>query len=322
MDREARLSELRAGDTPTVIGLGAIGSWVARWLMANGIDFHGFDDDVVATKNLASAAFESSDVGRHKARVLGGYVRRWSAGENHIGPILSCADHGPTRREAAGVAAHTFAHAFYCAKANGSDWQVWTVTDSMSLNTFVAFDVAAEADPVRTPCGDSSVGRVASLGAAAEILSAWSGLDVTPAEVEASFGAAFDPALAFALARRWDSVRGDAEAEAQEAAEAAFKDAIDTGRERSDASAIRELRELREDRAAARHRLRSSIHARAIAELDRGESVRDAARIAVRGPVACRFSRLATIAAGIEARRLQANVSVPDSVTIESAVAS
>jgi len=277
------LAKLREQQRPVVIGLGAIGSWVARWLVASGIEFQGYDDDVVSLKNLAAGAFEEKDVGRYKAATVAqnhAHRRRWSEEYGLSGTALLCADHGPTRRSAARVAKSENAR-FICAKANGSQWQVWHVDKGESPEDFIAFDEAAEANPVLVPCGDASVGRIASLGAAAELLSVWSGVEITPAEVEAAWGVKFDPALSHFAGSRWKESRSLAENNAQEAAELAFKRSIDSQRDTNDEQALSELRELRERRQKLRREQRTTIHQRGVYHLDDGVSARRAAQTAV-----------------------------------------
>lgn len=318
--REETLVRLRS-EKPTVIGLGAIGSWVARWLQANGIPFVGFDDDIVALKNLASAAFAQSDMGSYKASAIGGDClrSRWDSSHHTLEhSALVCADHGETRRAVA-QKMYSLRRTFLCAKANGSLWQVWHVPAGSSPDDFCAFDMAAEADPVATPCGDSSVGRVASLGAAAEMLSTWSGLDITPREVEDSYGVKYDAALAHVAMQRWNDQRANAESMAAEEAATAFKNAIETARTRSDQESVRALEQLRAKRAGLRAYRRSTIHQRAIVALDNGENLKSAARQAV--PTSRNLDALARAESRLQARNIERELSVPETITIEEAVA-
>lgn len=303
----------------TLIGVGAIGSWVARWLLANGVPVRAFDGDVVALKNLAAGAFARENVGSYKIRAIGidGWSHNWTLGSSTRGDVLVCADHGPTRRDAARVAAENGVQ-FVCAKANGSLWQVWHVAandTSEQLDTFCMFDEAAEADPVTVPCGDSSVGRVASIGAAAEMLSVWAGFDVTAAEVEASFGQSFDPALGYAMQARWDDVRADAEEKAREVARRAFDKAMNDARASSDKYAEDNLADLRVERAARTRRRRASIHQRAIVALDTVHTVKDAARQSVDGTN--RLAKLAEAEAVVHARMLQSDLSLPSTIALD-----
>lgn len=311
--REETLNRLR-GETPTLIGLGAIGSWIARWLTANGITFYGYDNDIVSLKNLAAGAFQREDVGHYKSDVFGGNTRLWddTAGLGHA--ALVCADHGPTRRLAAKMAVEGH-RPFLCAKANGSLWQVWHLpVGSRSAEDFIAFDEAAEQNPVTVPCGDPSVGRIASVGAAAELLSVWTGLEISTEEVEAAFGVEYDPAIGFALAKHWESYRAEAELVATEAAQKAFKKAIEVQRSKSDREAEDDLLVLRETRAARKIRQRSTIHQKAIVSLDSGNTIKQAARYAVGTRHPLRI--LITAESQVEAQLTAKFLSVPETVTI------
>lgn len=321
-DRAATLERLRSDGVPVLIGLGAIGSWVARWLMANGIRFAGYDDDTVSLKNVDAGAFSLDDVGRRKALVLSGCsTLRWTTERTDASTpaLLVCADHGPTRRDAA-VHAREIDARFICAKANGGLWQVWDLrSDGCSLDDFLAFDESAEANPVPVPCGDSSVGRIASLGAAAELLSVWSGLEITPDEVEASYGVTYDPAAGHAMRSEWGRRRAKAEAEAEKAARAAFDARISELREQSDGEAIAALNKLRSERAFRRRVHRATIHMRAITSLDAGSSVDSAARNAVTPTGTGRKRPLCDLAeteARIRAEAEAKSIYIPTSVEI------
>lgn len=319
-DRAATLERLRSDGVPVLIGLGAIGSWVARWLMAHGIRFAGYDDDTVSLKNVDAGAFSLDDVGRHKAVIFSGCsTLRWTTERTDASTpaLLVCADHGPTRRDAAVHAREIDAH-FICAKANGGLWQVWDLrSDGYSLDDFLAFDESAEANPVPVPCGDSSVGRIASLGAAAELLSVWSGLDITPDEVEASYGVTYDPATGHAMRSAWQRRRAKAEAEAERAARAAFAARIDELREQSDGEAIAALNKLRSERASRRRVHRATIHMRAITSLDAGSSIASAAQNAVTPTGSKRpLCDLAETEAQIRAEAEAKSIYIPTSVEI------
>ena len=320
-DRAATLERLRHDGHPVLIGLGAIGSWVARWLVANGIVFSGYDDDTVSLKNVDAGAFSLDDVGVPKSRAISPahcYTQRWSASVRRPAPaFMVCADDGPTRRDAAVYAREVDAH-FICAKANGGLWQVWDLRGGgFSIDDFIAFDEAAEDDPVPVPCGDSSVGRVASIGAAAELLSAWSGLEVTPDEVEASYGVTYDPAAGHAMRSEWERRRAEAEAEAEKAARAAFDARIDELREQSDGEAIAALNKLRRERAFRRWVQRSTIHMRAITSLDTGSSVNSAAQNAVTTTGSKRPLRdIAETEARIKSEAILESIYIPSTVEI------
>lgn len=317
--RADKLSALRASEFPVVIGLGAIGSWVARWMSANGIEYAGYDDDVVSMKNLTAGAFAQDDVGRYKYTALGvinGRRDRWdlNSSVSRTTSMLVCADHGQTRRDAVKQATHIANRwPFYCAKANGAMWQVWQVARDESPDDFIAFDEAAEANPVLTPCGEATVGRVASLGAAAEILSAWSGLQITPEEVEASYGVKFDAALGHVLTQGWNDLSAAAMEEATEQARQRYEEEIEKARVRSDELAVQALLELRTRRHLLKRKRRSTIHQRAMVMLDTGSSTKDAARSSV--GESRPLSRLSGREKTIAARQLESTLSVPDSVT-------
>lgn len=326
-ERAEILETLRNQENPTLIGLGAIGSWVARWLIANGIRFHAYDNDTVSLKNCTAGAFAPSDAGRYKADIFIGSstAELWNPGFHSVGTaVLVCADHGPSRREAA-AAAYSYRKPFICAKANGALWQVWHVERDNNPTDFLAFDEAAEANPVATPCGEPTVGRVASLGAAAELLSAWTGLDITAEEVEASYGVAFDPALGHVLNNYWQTVRADADAAAQEAAKRAYDAEIDRQRAKSDSAAMDHLGQLRLERKARQYSNRSTIHMRAVVRLD-GMSTISSTRVreaAIRAVSGYRYlENLARVEAQIEARTLNTRLSIPDTITVEEAIAS
>lgn len=313
----ARVAERR----PMIVGLGAIGSWVARWLEANGISFTAYDDDVVSLKNVGAGAFALSDVGTLKASAIGSgcYSFRWdeTRANSRSSVWFACADHGATRRQMAEYA-RLYDTPMYCAKANGADFQIWPVRDADERADFIAFDEAAEANPVRVPCGHSSVGRVASIGAAAALLSAWLKIDVTPDEVEKSYGVAFDPAIGHILPKRWEANREKAELDAHEAARQAFDKSIDALRAASDEMATQDLQQMRRERRERRRRLRTSIHARAIVILDEGGAMETAARVAVLDQTPQRpLERIAQAEANIAAREIEAALSVPETIRIE-----
>lgn len=324
--RNEKLELLRASETPVLIGLGAIGSWVGRWLTANGIYFHAFDSDIVALKNLAAGAFSESEVGAYKTACIvpGLRARRWEAPSVTGTVVLVCADHGETRRDAA-VAAFDNGVPFVCAKANGSLWQVWSVLPGYYPTDFIAFDQAAEANPVTTPCGDASVGRVASLGAAADLLSTWTGLEITPEEVEASYGVKYDPAIGHILASQWEVQRELAEIEAAEAAKIAYDEVIDRVRANTDSRALSALRNIRRARVQRQRgrRSRSTIHMRATCHLDNGRyNVKEAAEAALNWPG--RVSRPLSYIAAAESRLAirETTESLPSTITVEEAIAS
>ena len=309
------IAGLQSAERPVLIGLGAIGSWAARWLTAHGITFHGYDDDHVSIKNLAAGAFETADIGRAKAGVFSAHARRWTSGGTNSGTaILVCADHGQTRRDAA-QRAWSANIPLICAKANGNLWQVWHVKAGDDPADFIAFDIAAEQNPVTVPCGDPSVGRVASVNAAAELLTAWAGFDITAADVENSFGVEYDPALQFFVQAQWNAGRADAETIAHEMAAKAFADAIDAERTARDGAAMQQLAELRAERAQRRKKNRLTLHQKSVYLLDiGGYTAQSAAQKTIGGP---KLAQLVAAESAAAARVLNRELALPETITIE-----
>jgi len=317
------LAELRENERPVLIGLGAIGSWVARWLIANGIAFSGYDKDIVSLKNLAAGAFRESEVGRYKSDVFGHMCRPLNWEPTEIFPsnrtsILVCADHGQTRRWAS-QRAHEENRRFVCAKANGSLWQVWHVDQGQSPVDFHAFDEAAEANPVLVPCGDSSVGRVASLGAAAELLSIWAGSEITAEEVEAAYGVKFDPAIVHVIQANWQQNSLEAETVAREVSESAFNDEIDRLRKFRDEQAVDQLAHLRRNRRELKKKQRTTIHQRALYLLDNGTDMKNASRVAVGDNKV--LATLIVVEAGMRASITASELAIPNTIVLEEVFA-
>jgi hypothetical protein len=272
-------------------------------------------------KNVGAGAFALSDVGTLKASAIGTgcYSFRWdeTRANGRSSVWLACADHGATRRQMAEYA-RLYDTPMYCAKANGAEFQIWSIRDAHERADFQAFDEAAEADPVRVPCGHSSVGRVASIGAAAALLSAWLKIDVTPDEVEKSYGVAFDPAIGHILPKRWEANREKAEADAHEAARQAFEKSIDAMRAASDEMASQDLQQMRDERRERRRRLRTSIHMRAVVMLDGGATAASASRAAVLDQTPRRpLEHIVQAETNIAAREIEAALSVPETIRIE-----